>query len=127
MKARTMGVLGACMIAVLPRSAAALEVNGGVSAGGIMAGVVPRLAISPHVGLSWRTESGFLFELHTVASILPLGRVGFFNETSAALGYVCARRLDDGVARRQHDGHLRGAAGVRAVMPTRSRAAASQA
>ncbi len=91
MKARTMGVLGACVLAALPRSAEAVEVNGGVSAGGIMAGVVPRLAISPHVGLSWRTDGGFLFEVHTVASILPLRGVGVFSETSAAIGYASER------------------------------------
>ncbi|MFO0761271.1 MAG: hypothetical protein U0359_32630 [Byssovorax sp.] len=73
---------------ILPRTAEAFDINGGVSAGGVMAGVVPRLALSAHVGLGWHTDGGFLFEVHNVTSILPLGGVGVFSETSAALGYA---------------------------------------
>ncbi|MEO7327429.1 MAG: hypothetical protein ABI193_02545 [Minicystis sp.] len=91
MKARGVGIVAACVLAVLPRSAEALEVSGGVSVGGIMAGVVPRFALSPHVGLSWRTESGFLFEVHELASILPLRGVGVFSATSIAIGYASER------------------------------------
>ncbi|MFO0762479.1 MAG: hypothetical protein U0359_38930 [Byssovorax sp.] len=76
---------------VLPRPAQAVEVNGGVGIGGVLAGILPRLALSPHVGLAWSTDGGFLFELHDVLAILPVGSalgVGVYNQTSAAVGYA---------------------------------------
>ena len=83
--------LGACVLLGLPRPAQAFDINGGVSTGGIMAGGVPRLALSAHVGLGWRTDGGFLFEAEDVLSILPVGSalgVGAYNQTSAAIGYA---------------------------------------
>ena len=74
-----------------PRSAAAFEVNGGISAGGMLTGIVPRLALSPHAGVAWRTEGGFLFEAYDVLSILPVGSalgIGVYNQTSVAIGYA---------------------------------------
>jgi hypothetical protein len=76
---------------VVQRPAGAFEVSGGVSVGGIFAGTVPRLALSPHAGIGWRLESGFVFELHDVLSILPPigGRgAGVYNQTSATVGYA---------------------------------------
>jgi hypothetical protein len=35
--------------------------------GGFQAGAVPRLAVTPHVGVSWRKESGFLFVVHDLS------------------------------------------------------------
>jgi hypothetical protein len=52
------------VLLVVPLPAGAYELSGGVSMGGILAGTVPHLAVSPHAGLSWRMESGFLFEVH---------------------------------------------------------------
>jgi hypothetical protein len=79
------------LLVVKPVQAHAFEVNVGVSVGGILAGVVPRLALSPHVGLSLPLESGFLLEVHELCSVLPIGGklgIGVFNQTSAAIGYA---------------------------------------
>jgi hypothetical protein len=57
----------------------------------MVVGAVPRFAVSPHLGMSWRRESGFLFALHDLCSILPPSRklgVGVYNQTSAAIGYA---------------------------------------
>ena len=59
--------------------------------GGIQAGTVPRLAVSPHAGLSWRMESGFMLAVHDLLSILPsINRdgPGIDNQTSFAVGYA---------------------------------------
>jgi len=67
----------------------ALELRGGVSLGVMLAGTQPRLAVSPHAGISWRTESGFLFAIHDSFSILPATNkdgVGVYNQTSADFG-----------------------------------------
>lgn len=73
-----------------PSPAEALELSGGVSFGALVVGTDPRLAVSPHAGISWRTESGFLFAAHDAVSIVPatnaLG-VGVYNQTSVGLGY----------------------------------------
>lgn len=74
-----------------PRTAEALELSGGVSAGGVLAGSVPRLAVSPHASLAWRTESGFLFAIHDMLSILVAtdkNGAGIHNRTSVMLGYA---------------------------------------
>ena len=86
-------VAGAMLIVfvVVPRPARALEVKGGVSLGGFLAGTVPRLAVSPHAGLSWPIENGFLFSVHNLFSVLPVstrGGVGISNQTSIAIGYA---------------------------------------
>jgi len=57
----------------------------------MVVGAVPRFAVSPHVGMSWRRESGFLFAFHDLCSILPTTKrlgVGVYNQTSAAIGYA---------------------------------------
>ena len=74
-----------------PAPAEAFELSAGVSVGGILAGATPRFALSPNVGLSLRTEAGFLFSAHDVLSILvPINGAGagFDNRLSAAVGYA---------------------------------------
>ena len=83
-----LALVAAVLLVALPRPARAFEVSGGVSAGGIMAGIVPRFALSAHAGLSWNTERGFLFEAQNLVSILPMGRIGVYDQTSAAIGYA---------------------------------------
>lgn len=78
------------VLVVVPIPAAAFELTGGVSLGGFLAGTVPRLAVSPHIGISWRKESGLLFVVHDLFSILPpvnTDGVGVYNKTSVAIGY----------------------------------------
>jgi hypothetical protein len=80
------------LVLVAPMPAEAFELSGGVSLGGFLAGgTVPRLAVTPHVGLSWRRESGFLFVVHDLFSILaPINKagIGVYNKTSVAIGYA---------------------------------------
>jgi hypothetical protein len=74
-----------------PQTAEAFELSVGVSAGGILAGVVPRFTVSPHAALSWRFEGGFLFSVQEMLGILPPQSndgLGFFNQTSVAIGYA---------------------------------------
>jgi hypothetical protein len=68
--------------------AEAFELSGGVSVGGIQVGTEPRLAVSGFAGLHWRIEGSFLLKGHTMFSILPGPRVGFYDRTAAALGYA---------------------------------------
>lgn len=74
-----------------PYPAHALEMSGGLSLGGFRAGTAPRLAISPHAGISWNKASNFLITIHDTLSILPprdhVG-TGVFNETSVIIGFA---------------------------------------
>ena len=75
---------------VVPIPAGAFELSGGVSLGGFLAGTVPRLAVSPHMGVSWPMRSDFLFAVHDLGSILPptdKDGIGVYNKTSVAVGY----------------------------------------
>jgi len=81
-------VLCACVLLAAPTQAEAFELSGGVSVGGIKVGIYPNLAVSPFVGLLWRTESGFLLEAHNMFSIVPGPKVGVYDRTAAALGYA---------------------------------------
>lgn len=86
---RRLCLLCACGLVLAPMPVEALELSGGVSLGGILAGTQPHLAVSPHAGLSFRLGSGFLFAVHDVLSLLPATNkdgLGVRNETSAALG-----------------------------------------
>lgn len=83
-----LGVLCACGVVLAPTMAQALEVNFGLSVGGIQVGTEPRLAVSPFLGLLWHTEGGFLLEVHNMFSILSESRVGLHDRTSATLGYT---------------------------------------
>jgi hypothetical protein len=80
--------LCACVHVIFPAPAAAFEVSGGVSVGGIQVGTEPNVAVSPFVGLRWRKERDFLLEIHNMFSILPGSRVGVHDRTSATLGYA---------------------------------------
>jgi hypothetical protein len=80
-------VLCASGLAFVPAPAEALELNGGVSVGGIQVGTDPSLAVSPFIGLLWRTGRGFLVEVHHMFSIVPGARLGIYDRTAAALGY----------------------------------------
>jgi hypothetical protein len=87
-------LFGLCACGVLAArvpAADAFELSGGVSLGGILAGARPRLAVTPHVGISWRMESGLLFAAHEMLSILPAtdpNGPGVHSRTSAVLGYA---------------------------------------
>jgi hypothetical protein len=88
---RTMLLVG---LFTIPIPAEAYELNGGISMGGILAGVLPRFAVTPHAGISWRTEGGFQFDIHDMCAILlsTTNRegIGFYNKTLAAVGYAWA-------------------------------------
>lgn len=76
---------------VAPSQAAAFDLSGGVNAGAVLIGTRPRFALSPHAGVSWRAESGFLFALQDVMSILPAidaHGVGAYNHVSMLVGYA---------------------------------------
>ena len=75
--------------------AAAFEISGGVSVGGILAGTAPHLAVSPHGDISWPMTSGFVFAAHETISILPpthMDGPGVYEETSVAIGYAAETR-----------------------------------
>lgn len=81
--------LCACSMMVVPVSAEAFEISGGVNLGGILMGTEPRLAVSPQARIGWRAEGGFLFAVHDAFSIVPATNrlaVGVYNETSIAFG-----------------------------------------
>jgi hypothetical protein len=79
------------MLVLLPVPARAFELSGGVSLGGLLAGTVPYFPVSPHAGLAWRIQSGVLFTVHDLCSILPpinKAGTGAYNQTSVAIGYT---------------------------------------
>ncbi len=82
--------LCACLLVVAPRTAEAFDLSGGVSVGGILAGAKPRLAVSPHVAITWITERGILFAAQETPSILPAINdhgPGIYNQITAVVGY----------------------------------------
>jgi hypothetical protein len=85
------GALFVLVLVGVPMPAGAFELSGGVSLGGLLAGTVPHLAVSPHVGLAWRIQSGVLFTVHDLCSILPpinKAGAGVYNQTAVAIGYT---------------------------------------
>lgn len=87
------GITGAVAIVlvVIPMPAGAVEISTGVSLGGIQVGTVPRFAVSPNAGISWRMESGFMFAIHDLFSISPpikKSGLGVYNHTSVSVGYM---------------------------------------
>lgn len=61
-----------------------------------MSGALHVLLSAPHVGVSWRTEAGFLLLVEDALRVMPAvdrHGVGIYNQTSAAIGY--AWRLAD--------------------------------
>ena len=90
-RSNTGAALFVLVLVAVPRPAGAFEVNGGVSLGGIQVGTVPHFAVSPHVGLAWRLQSGVLLTVDDLCSILPpINRAGagVYNQTSFAMGYT---------------------------------------
>lgn len=85
---RVLCVIGACGAVLVPLPADAFELSGGVSFGGIQIGAEPMLAVSPFVGLLWRTEAGFLFEAHNMFSIVLGPREGVYDRTAVNIGYA---------------------------------------
>lgn len=87
-------VLASLGAGVIPR-AEAFELSGGVGLGGVLIGTVPHLGVSPHAGISWRAESGFMFAAQDMCSILIAAHgeagPGVYNQTSAAIGYAWER------------------------------------
>jgi hypothetical protein len=78
-----------------PARAEALELDGGVGVGAILAGRVPHVAVSPHGDVSWTRGSGFLFAVHEMISIVvSTGQsgVGVYEQTSVAVGYAAEKR-----------------------------------
>lgn len=78
----------ACAFVGVPAPAAAFELSGGVSVGGIQVGPDPKLAVSPFVGFPWRREKDFLLEIHNMFSILPGDHVGVYDRTAVTLVYA---------------------------------------
>jgi hypothetical protein len=79
------------VLVAAPAPAAAFELSGGVSLGGILAGTVPRLAVSPHAGIAWRIDGALLLAAQELFSVLPpigTAGAGVINQTSVALGYA---------------------------------------
>ena len=80
-----------CSCVLVPTSARALELSGGVSVGGVLIGPDPRLAVTPHASILWGLANGFTFSVHDHLNILPavdkLG-IGVYNQTSATFGYA---------------------------------------
>jgi hypothetical protein len=75
--------------------AEAVELDGGAGLGGILAGTVPHLAVSPHGDLSWARDNGFLVSIHEMISILPptsKDGAGVYEQTSVAIWYAAATR-----------------------------------
>ncbi|WP_437324466.1 hypothetical protein [Sorangium sp. So ce381] len=80
----------ALLLSVVPTQADASELSAGISFGGIQAGTVTHLAVSPHAGISWRINGNILFNVHDLLSVVPpiqIGGAGVYNSTIAALGY----------------------------------------
>jgi hypothetical protein len=74
-----------------PTPAEAQEITGGVNVGGLLAGAVPHLAVSPNAGISWSAESGIMLAAHDAVSILPPMNgtgVGVYNHTTIAIGHA---------------------------------------
>ena len=89
MRWRSVGAFAFALTATM--SADALEFSAGVGAGATSVGTRPLFAVSPHAGVSVRTEGGFLLASHATLGILPaVGRhgVGVYGHASVALGYA---------------------------------------
>lgn len=84
-------LLGACALLGAPSPAAAFDLSGGVSLGGVVAGAKPRFAVTPHAGISWRLDNGVLFTAREALSLLPATNkhgVGIYNQISLGGGYA---------------------------------------
>jgi hypothetical protein len=87
-KSISLGLAILCIAAPVP--AAAFELTGGVSVGGVLAGIQPRLAVSPHIGFVWHARSGFLLVARDMCSIVPAvdrHGAGVYERASLDVGY----------------------------------------
>jgi hypothetical protein len=84
---RSLSLLCAGALTLAPALAEALELSSGVSVGGIQIGTEPKLAVSPFIGLRWRTQRGILLEAHDMLSFVLGTHFGVYNRTAAALGF----------------------------------------
>lgn len=78
------------VLVAVPSITHAFDLSVGVGVGGILAGAKPRLGVSPHVAMTWSTESGVLFAMHETPSVLPAINEhgpGVYNQLAAVLGY----------------------------------------
>lgn len=86
--------LGATLVGTLlcaPLAARAVEADLGVSVGGMLAGTVPRLAISPHGGVAVRVGDHFRVGARDMLSILPAfdaHGAGFYNQLSPTIEFT---------------------------------------
>lgn len=92
MKLRHAAAALACALASLPTCASALDLIAGVSLGSVLAGVEPRVAVTPHVAIAWRADNGLILAARDMFSILPAPSrggvgVGVYNHLSAEIGY----------------------------------------
>lgn len=81
-------LLGLAVLA--PTRAHALDFAGGVSAGAVYLGTRAAPAVTPHLGVSWQADRGFLLVLQDMLNILPATNrdgVGVYNHLTAGLGY----------------------------------------
>lgn len=86
----TRNLLGAMLLAmsVVTTPAEAVEVNGGFGVGALAIGSVPRLSLSPHVGLLLKSDSGCLLALSDTVQVLPTrSGAGIVNQTVLGGGY----------------------------------------
>lgn len=91
----TQTALVLCSLLGVPAPAQALELSTGVSAGGFLAGTVPHIAVSPHVRLSLRKDSGLMFAAQGMLSVLLPNNgdgVGVYGQTTAVVGYAAETR-----------------------------------
>lgn len=82
--------MGVFVLSVNPASAEAFDLRGGVGFGGMLASNQPRLAISPHVAVSWTSEGGPMFAIREMLSFIPATSkdgMGIYSRTSADVGY----------------------------------------
>lgn len=98
-RSERVSALSRCVIALavllvligFPMPARGVELGAGISLGGVQAGIVPRLAVSPTMGILWRMNGGLILALHDLLNILPPinnSGLGVYNHASAAFGYA---------------------------------------
>jgi hypothetical protein len=76
---------------MVPARVEAYELSAGVSLGWLQAGIVPRLTVGPHAGISWPIQRDILLTVHDMCMILPSTQAdgpGVYNQTSVDLGYA---------------------------------------
>ena len=81
----------ACVLSLVSARVEAMEVDLGASVGGMLAGSVPRFAVSPYGGLSWPLGSNFVFVVHDMVSLLLAADnhgPGVYDHLSVAGGFA---------------------------------------